>query len=148
MEPALVVWVAPVLGLIIGSFLGALTYRLPRGQSVADGRSLCPTCEKPLKARDLVPVVSWVAMGGKCRCGRVPISPRYPLIELATGLAFFVSAWWATSALSAGILAMGAAFGIVSSVLWWEHRLVRWMIVLPALLLIILGVSLSLLSSG
>jgi leader peptidase (prepilin peptidase)/N-methyltransferase len=77
------------LGLAIGSFLNVVVYRLPAGLSVARPASACPRCSTPIRRRDNVPVVSWLALGGKCRDCRASISARYPIVELATGL-FFV----------------------------------------------------------
>ena len=77
-----------VVGLAIGSFLNVVVYRLPRGMSVARPPSHCPTCDTQLGALDNVPVVSWLALRGRCRHCGAPISPRYPVIELVTGLLF------------------------------------------------------------
>ena len=77
-----------VIGLILGSFTSALTYRLPRDQGFVHGRSRCPTCKTTLSAADLVPVLSWVTGGGKCRHCQAPISWRYPIIELICGCLF------------------------------------------------------------
>jgi len=87
-------WTVAVLlaggfGLLIGSFLNVVVYRLPAGLSVARPASACPGCSTPIRRRDNVPVVSWLALGGKCRDCRASISARYPIVELATGL-FFV----------------------------------------------------------
>jgi leader peptidase (prepilin peptidase)/N-methyltransferase len=78
---------AVFLGLVFGSFVTALTFRLPRGESVAAGRSRCPNCGHALAVQDLVPIFSWLAGRGGCRYCRAPISPRYPIIEtLSVGL--------------------------------------------------------------
>lgn len=78
-----------VLGLCIGSFLNVVVYRLPRGLRVSQPIwSFCPACQATLKWYDNIPVVSWMLLRARCRyCGK-PISPQYPLIEAATGLAF------------------------------------------------------------
>lgn len=80
-----------VVGLCIGSFVNVLIYRLPRGLNIAKGRSLCPSCGHTLKARDLVPLFSWLFLRGKCRyCGeRIPA--RYCIVELLCGLFAVVS---------------------------------------------------------
>ena len=78
-------------GLVFGSFITALSYRLPRGESITAGRSHCPACGHVLSAADLVPVVSWAVHGGACRHCRAKISWRYPAIEL-TSAALFVGA--------------------------------------------------------
>ena len=77
------------LGCCIGSFLNVVIWRLPRDESVnKPARSYCPHCEKPIAWFDNIPVLSWIALRAKCRqCGG-PISVRYPLVELATGLLF------------------------------------------------------------
>lgn len=79
---------AGVLGLLIGSFGTVLAYRVPRGESVVSPSSHCPHCATPLKPWHNVPVVSWVALRGRCAACHAPISSRYPLIEATTGLAF------------------------------------------------------------
>jgi leader peptidase (prepilin peptidase)/N-methyltransferase len=81
---------AVFLGLVFGSFVTALTYRLPRGESVAHGRSRCPKCGHTLAAQDLVPIFSWLIGRGGCRYCRAPISPRYPVIE-ALSVALFTT---------------------------------------------------------
>ena len=73
-------------GTIIGSFLNVVAYRLPRGESLARPASRCPSCGTPIKPYDNVPVLSWLALRGRCRACGASISPRYPLVEAATGL--------------------------------------------------------------
>ncbi|WP_145175810.1 prepilin peptidase [Rubripirellula lacrimiformis] len=72
------------VGSSIGSFLNVVVWRMPRGQGV-NGRSYCPRCHAQLKARDNFPVFGWLALGGKCRSCRLPISPRYPIVEGIVG---------------------------------------------------------------
>jgi leader peptidase (prepilin peptidase)/N-methyltransferase len=81
-----------VFGLLIGSFLNVVVYRVPAGMSVVAPASACPRCGKEIRGFDNVPVLSWLVLGGKCRDCREPISARYPLVELATGLLFVVVA--------------------------------------------------------
>jgi leader peptidase (prepilin peptidase) / N-methyltransferase len=82
MAPALAP--AALLGLIIGSFLNVVAWRLPRRESLVKPRSKCPGCAAPVKPYDNVPLVSWIVLRGRCRgCGE-PISARYPLVEAAT----------------------------------------------------------------
>ncbi len=71
------------LGLIVGSFLGLVSLRLPKGQDVVVQRSRCGSCERPLKPWRLIPVVSWAMTRGKCSDCGAAIPVRYPLIELA-----------------------------------------------------------------
>ena len=77
---------AAVFGAIFGSFLNVVAYRLPRGESLSRPRSRCPQCQTPIKPYDNVPVLSWLALRGRCRSCRAPISARYPLVEAMTGL--------------------------------------------------------------
>jgi leader peptidase (prepilin peptidase)/N-methyltransferase len=72
-------------GLLVGSFLNVVAYRLPRGDSLVRPRSRCPHCGTQLRAVDNIPVVSWLALRGRCHRCHAAISPRYPLVELATG---------------------------------------------------------------
>jgi leader peptidase (prepilin peptidase)/N-methyltransferase len=72
------------LGLCFGSLATALSWRLPRGVNVAVERSRCPTCHHALGVPDLVPILSWLALRGRCRFCKAPIGWRYPLIEFAT----------------------------------------------------------------
>lgn len=81
------------LGLIIGSFLNVVIYRVPAGISVVRPGSTCPQCREPVRARDNVPVVSWLLLRGRCRDCAAPIALRYPLVELATAVLFAVTAW-------------------------------------------------------
>ncbi len=79
---------AGLFGALIGSFLNVVAHRVPLGESLVRPGSRCPKCEAPVKAYDNVPVVSWLLLRGRCRNCGAPISPRYPLVELATALAF------------------------------------------------------------
>lgn len=78
-------------GMCIFSFLNVVIYRLPLGISFARGRSFCPRCKTQLKGYDMVPVLSWLLLGGKCRTCKSPISPRYPLVEALGGLAAWLA---------------------------------------------------------
>jgi leader peptidase (prepilin peptidase)/N-methyltransferase len=85
-------WLGPlalVFGAMIGSFLNVVIHRLPAGQSIVWPGSRCPHCATPIPARQNLPVISFVALRGRCAACRAPISWRYPLIEAATGLLFW-----------------------------------------------------------
>ncbi len=78
------------LGAIFGSFLNVVIYRLPRHESIVHGSSHCTNCQTPIKAYDLIPIISYLILGGKCRKCHHPISLRYPLIELLTAVCFYL----------------------------------------------------------
>jgi leader peptidase (prepilin peptidase) / N-methyltransferase len=97
-----------LFGLLIGSFLTVVAHRVPRGESVVGGRSHCPSCGAQIAAYDNVPVFSWVLLRGRARCCGAPISPRYPLTELATAALYAatVAVLWG----DAGEIVLGLAF--------------------------------------
>jgi len=115
LEPAVFIPVAALLGLVVGSFLNVVIHRLPKmmenewraqcaeleGRDPPDTgrynlmvpRSACPACGTPIRARDNIPVLSWLLLRGKCaKCGK-PISARYPIVEAATGVLSALVAW-------------------------------------------------------
>ncbi len=79
----------------MGSFLNVVIYRVPAGLSLLYPPSRCPSCFTPLGLRDNIPVLGWILLRGQCRFCHAPISPRYPLIELALA-AKFVAVFWIT----------------------------------------------------
>ncbi len=81
-----------VVGLLIGSFLNVVVYRVPLGKSIVSPPSACPGCGTQIRPYDNIPVISWLVLRGKCRTCHEPISIRYPLVELGTGILFFVVA--------------------------------------------------------
>ena len=78
--------VGVALGLVFGSFLNVVIYRLPRGESVAFPASHCTSCGTPIRVVDNLPVLGWLMLRGRARCCKSPISPRYPLVEVLGGL--------------------------------------------------------------
>jgi leader peptidase (prepilin peptidase)/N-methyltransferase len=72
-------------GLLVGSFLNVVAHRLPRGESLLRPRSRCPGCGTQLRAIENVPVISWLALRGRCHHCGASISARYPIVELLTG---------------------------------------------------------------
>lgn len=74
-----------LLGSMVGSFLNVVAHRVPLGQTVVHGRSHCPACGATIRPWDNVPVLGWLALGGRCRDCSVAISARYPLVEAACG---------------------------------------------------------------
>jgi leader peptidase (prepilin peptidase) / N-methyltransferase len=121
-----------VLGLVVGSFLNVVIYRLPRGESLNRPASRCPECETPIKPYDNVPVVSWLLLRGRCRSCGASISARYPLVEALTA-AVFVGA-----ALARGVdddLALWLPFAamlIAVAGIDLDHRIIPNKILLPA----------------
>jgi leader peptidase (prepilin peptidase) / N-methyltransferase len=127
-SPALFITCSVLLGLLVGSFLNVVIYRVPvmmdnalRAEcaSLANAeapppptfnlvtpRSACPKCKAPITAMQNIPVISWLALGRKCANCKAPISARYPLVELFTGLASGLIAW----RFGYGVLALGALF--------------------------------------
>ncbi|WP_147532508.1 prepilin peptidase [Bacillus marasmi] len=75
-------------GLLLGSFYNVVGLRVPQGQSIVSPRSACPTCGHQLRALELIPVLSYLLQGGKCRVCKTGISPVYPIIEFLTGVLF------------------------------------------------------------
>lgn len=80
-----------ILGTVIGSFLNVCIHRMPKGDTVLYNPSSCPSCKNKLKLYDLVPVLSYVILKGRCRYCESKINPRYPFVELMTGLIFIVT---------------------------------------------------------
>jgi len=102
-----------VFGLVFGSFLNVLVYRLPRRISIADPpNSFCPNCEVKIKWYDNIPVLSYIFLKGRCRnCGwKIPL--RYPLVELLTAFCFLLSFWFSNSAVEAFTLS-ALAFSVI-----------------------------------
>jgi prepilin signal peptidase PulO-like enzyme (type II secretory pathway) len=87
----MVIVILVVLGLCFGSFVNALVWRLHEGRDWVNERSECIHCHHELAAKDLVPVLSWLWLRGRCRYCRRPISAQYPLVEAATAVLFLVS---------------------------------------------------------
>lgn len=81
-----------IVGSCIGSFLNVCIYRIPQKLSVAAGRSFCPSCDTPIKPYDLIPILSYILLRGKCRSCGARISPRYIIVEALTGALFAATA--------------------------------------------------------
>ncbi len=88
MASALEIVAGGLFGAIIGSFLNVVAHRVPLGESLVSPGSHCPGCGAEVKPYDNIPVVSWLLLRGRCRSCGMRISPRYPLVELATAIAF------------------------------------------------------------
>jgi leader peptidase (prepilin peptidase) / N-methyltransferase len=126
-------------GLIIGSFLNVVAYRLPRGESLAHPPSRCPSCGAPVKPYDNIPVLSWLLLRGRCRSCRAPISARYPIVEALTGALWAVVTWarWDdASGIALGIVLVTILIPI--AIIDFEHRIIPNRITGPAAVVAIL----------
>jgi leader peptidase (prepilin peptidase)/N-methyltransferase len=132
----LLIFYCALFGLVVGSFLNVVIYRIPRKESVVSPRSACPTCGTPIAPRDNVPIFSYLLLRGRCRTCQSSISMRYPLIEAATaalfaGMAARIGFSWSLPAylvLAAGLLALACTD--------MEHLLLPKRIVYPVLILV------------
>jgi leader peptidase (prepilin peptidase)/N-methyltransferase len=140
---------AGLIGLVTGSFLNVVVHRLPRGLSLVSPPSACVLCGSHIRGWDNIPVLSWLLLRGRCRdCGD-PISVRYPLVELGTGAAFILVAFWqlnglgtpqpeGTAGIVVGLLTTAAFFWLAAASIALAlidvavHRLPN-MIVLPGI---------------
>lgn len=112
-----------VIGLVCGSFLNAVIHRLPRGVGLAHPRrSFCPRCGRSLTWYENIPVLSWVVQRGKCRGCAMPVSARYPLVELLTA-SLFVALWWSFSPAVAAACMVLAALLVAGTFIDLEHMI-------------------------
>jgi leader peptidase (prepilin peptidase)/N-methyltransferase len=100
------IWLAAVLGAIVGSFLNVVIHRYPREESIVFPPSRCPHCGTHIKPYDNVPILAWLWLRGRCRACREPITARYPLVELANAL-FYAAAFQRTG-LTPGFVGIAA----------------------------------------
>ncbi|GEP28708.1 prepilin peptidase [Cryobacterium levicorallinum] len=101
---ALLAVFAGIFGLLIGSFLNVVIYRIPAGKSIVSPPSACGSCGARIRSYDNIPVLSWLLLRGKCRHCGAAFSVRYPLVELGTGVFFAVVALWVFSSGDGGAL--------------------------------------------
>jgi leader peptidase (prepilin peptidase) / N-methyltransferase len=130
---AILLVAAGAFGAIIGSFLNVCIHRLPRQQSIAWPPSACPHCGHMLSWYENIPVVSYLALGARCRACRGPISARYPIIEAITAAMFVFATWYYGPGT---LLAQRLLFGCLLIVLFaidLEHQLLPNAITLPAI---------------
>jgi leader peptidase (prepilin peptidase) / N-methyltransferase len=126
---------AALVGLVAGSYLNVVIHRLPLGLSTVRPRSRCPGCGAPIRARDNLPVVSWLVLGGRCRdCGE-PISWRYPAIETLTGLLFAACVLRFGVSPEAAGGAVFCALCVALAAIDAEHMILPDRITLPGILL-------------
>ena len=121
-----------VLGLLIGSFLNVVIWRVPRGESVVSPPSHCPGCDRPIAPRDNVPVLSWLLLRGRCRGCGTRISVRYPAVELATGALFAgLAVHFGAHAVLPAFLYLGAV-GIALALIDFDHHRLPDALTLPS----------------
>jgi leader peptidase (prepilin peptidase)/N-methyltransferase len=124
---------AGILGLCVGSFLNVCIHRLPRGESLMHPPSRCPKCGCSLRWFHNVPVVSWIALRGRCAGCSAPISIRYPAIELMTAALWMLLVWLTPVGwLLASRLVLGTAL-IVLFMIDLEHQILPNSITLPGI---------------
>lgn len=124
MDP-LIITLLFLLGTCVGSFLNVLIYRIPKGEEFVKTPSHCMTCGHPLKWYELVPVVSWLAQGGKCRACGVKLSAQYPIVETLNGIMWLLTGIlfrgdWLTVGLYCGLFSML----LVLSVIDWREFII------------------------
>jgi leader peptidase (prepilin peptidase)/N-methyltransferase len=123
---------AGILGAVIGSFLNVVAWRLPRGESLVRPRSRCPQCETAIKPWHNVPVVSWLALRGRCAVCACSIPVRYPLVEAATA-GLYVAVVAATGADRDAILGLLLVSALVPiTLIDLDHRIIPNAITAPA----------------
>jgi leader peptidase (prepilin peptidase)/N-methyltransferase len=113
-----------ILGLALGSFLSAVTYRIPRRISFVVGRSICPKCKKQIAWYDNIPLLSFALLNGKCRSCKAIISLRYPLIEIVTAVGFIViwNHFQNFGILTASFYLLIFILSLILFVIDWEHQ--------------------------
>lgn len=125
-----------ILGLFVGSFLNAVIYRLHSGESIVKARSHCPKCGHVLSWYELIPMVSFVLQGGKCRACKRRISLQYPAVELATAILFVLALYHNLPLLYT--LAI-SSFLLIIFVYDFKHYIIPDKIIYPAILLSVIG---------
>jgi leader peptidase (prepilin peptidase)/N-methyltransferase len=130
---------AAAFGLLIGSFLNVVAYRLPRGESLARPGSHCPGCEAPVAPRDNIPVLSWLLLRGRCRGCEEPIARRYPIVEALTAALFAAVA--VVHAHDTATLVLGlvlVAFLVPITLIDLDHRIIPNRLTAPAAVIALL----------
>jgi leader peptidase (prepilin peptidase)/N-methyltransferase len=133
MNPVVAAAVLGGLGLIFGSFIAAVSVRLPREMDVVAERSRCMSCGRTLRPWELVPLLSWLALRGRCGRCRARISPRYPLIELGAGaIGLWAGLWaqdWTMAAITAALGWQLLLIAIVDAENFWLPDVLTWPLV-------------------
>lgn len=131
----MIVVIAALFGLCIGSFLNVCIHRLPRRESVVSPGSHCPQCGTAIRWFDNLPVVSYIALGGKCRQCRAPYSMRYLVVEVITAVAFAVVAAVYEPSLLLAVRLIFTAMLVALFFIDLEHQLLPDAITFPGIAL-------------
>lgn len=124
-----------ILGLVLGSFLNVLIYRIPLGKQFVKGRSACPNCDHEIKWYHNIPVFSYLILRGKCAyCGK-PISIRYVLVELLNTFAYLFFLWRLGLGYELAIFAFLSSTLIVIFFIDLDHQIIPDVITLPGMVL-------------
>ena len=127
-------FLAAVGGLLVGSFLNVVAYRLPRGESVVAPGSHCPGCGTPVKAYDNIPVLGWMLLRGRCRACRQKISGRYPVVEATSAVLALLVVLTKHSAHDVALGLTLVAVLVPVTLIDFDHRIIPNRIMLPAAL--------------
>ena len=122
-----------VAGLLFGSFLNVVIYRMPRRESIISPRSPCPRCGNPVSALDSVPVFSYLALGGRCRRCRTRISAEYPLVEAITAGLFVAAAFLLRLLSEAALVAPFLGVMLAAALIDMRHRIIPNRLIYPSL---------------
>jgi len=123
---------AAITGLIVGSFLNVVAYRLPRRESLVTPGSHCPGCGVPIKPYDNIPVLGWLLLRGRCRNCRTHISARYPLVEAVTAVLAVLVVLTKHSAYEITLGLMLVAVLVPVALIDFDHKMIPNKITLPA----------------
>ena len=139
--------VSAILGLLVGSFLNSVILRIHARKQFVRGRSVCPKCGHTLSFLELIPVFSWIALRGRCRRCRKPVSVQYPLVEALTGLLFAITALTSAPESAGEYIRLVLVLTIISGLVVLAVYDLRWYllpdkVLLPLIIpaLIILGI--------
>lgn len=124
--------VAALTGMVVGSFLNVVIWRLPLGMSLMHPPSACPGCKTPIRWFDNIPVLGWLWLLGRCRSCKMPISFRYPMIEALTGVLFLLAAiQWQGDPVTIVVVSLALAALVAISFIDLDHRIIPDVISLP-----------------
>ena len=132
-QSAFFLLIAFVLGAVIGSFLNVVIHRWPLEQSIVFPASHCPQCSTPIRWFDNIPILSWLVLRARCRRCRKPISPRYPLVELANALLYVAIAMRTGASLGFLLVATVASMLIVLIFIDLDTQLLPDVVDLPGI---------------